>query len=489
MATQPNPPGRLGKVKTLAEKKAKAAATSGTSVRPGTAKNPAGTFKVPGTTDVKVSGTHVGTVNVAAIRSFLRSKGYDLPKTNSGTAGRRLLSAINDWGVAKLPKKFGNQGAVSALMANFHAKPNGYSGRQKPSEWNTGLGSTSKVKPPTNSIIDRGGNPIGDPGQVYDPGTLAADSKTLGSVPIDELLSKSGAQALDPKLADALAGLQYDSQLRDLAHQGDVNKLQGEQNSHDIGSWYDQALKSLGTAKTRDAAITQAGLGSVKSADQAILASLGGDASGGASTVASAEQQGEGTLAALGTVQDQYNSDIAPIVTQERAGQLSTERARGSQRASDLAVALANAKGERGGSVASHLMDIRQYNNTIKDNQLQRLLEIKAQNKAAEQQTFNNQLAVQQANLAALATGAKIAGYSTGAKKPAKGSFADTPASVKAQIASTIFNDLHGAAPKTPAAAQAIVMARLRGAGWSMTNPNVAQYGKSILSNWSQSQS
>jgi hypothetical protein len=484
MAGVPPNPGRY------APKKPKPQPAQGTGVRPGSAKNPAGTFKTPGTTDVKVSGVHVGTVNVSALRKYLIGKGYDLPKSNSGTAGRRLLSALNDWGVSKLPAaRFGGKSALSALMANYHAKPNGYSGRQQPKVWNTGLGAQSRVKAPTNTVIDRGGNPTGvNSAPVYDPGTLAADSKNLGSVPIDELLSKGGAQTLDPKMADALAGLQYDSQLRDLAHQGDVNQRQGEQNSHDIGSWYDQALKSLGVAKTRDAAITQAGLGSIKSADQAILESLGGAASGGASTVASAAQQGEGTLAALGSVQDQYNADIAPIVTQERAGQLSTERARGSQRASDLAVALASAKGDRGNSVASHLMEIRQYNNGIKDNQLQRLLQIKQQNKADEQQTFNNQLAVQQANLAALATGAKLVG-STTTKRPAKGSFGDTPASVKAQIASTIFNDLHGAAPKTAAAAQAIVMARLRGAGWSMDNPNVAQYGKSILSNWSQSQS
>jgi hypothetical protein len=460
-------------------------------VKPGTAPSPVKSLVTPGVTDVKVSGMHVGTVQVAALRNFLRTKGYDLPKTNSGVGGRRLLSALNDWGVANLPaKKFGGTSAVGALLGKYHSKANGDSGRQKPQQWNTAFSPKSKVAAPVNTLIDRGGNPTPQAraNGAYDPGALTADAGAVGSVPIDEDLSKSGASLLDGnKLADALAGLQYDSQIRDLAHQGDVNKLQTTQNESDIGSWYDQALASLKTAGTRDAAITQAGKDSVKGADAAILASLGGDASGGASTVASAQAAGEGTLAALGTAQDQYNQDIQPIVTQERAGQLTGEQAKGTSRAADLAIQLANAKGERGGSVASHLMDIREYNNTIKDNQLQRLLQIKAANSQQDQQAFQNTLAIQQANLAALATGAK---FQAAAKKPAKGSFGDTPASVKAQLASTIFRTLDSRVQGglTLQQAQALVAARLTGAGWNTNNPHVAQYGQAVLNNWAGGQ-
>lgn len=461
----------------------------GNGVKPGTAPSPIKPLKLPGATDVKVGGLHVGTVNVAALRNYLRNKGYALPKTSSGVAGSRLLSALNDWGVSNLPAaKFGGKNALGALLGKYHSTPNADSGRQKPQVWNTSLGVGTKVGKPVNTLIDRGGNPIPQANGQYDPSVLGGAAAALGNtVPIDEALAKSGANIYgDPaKLADALAGMQYDSQLRDLAQQRDVNVKQTDQNTHDIGSWYDQALKSLGVAGTRDKAITQAGQDSVKSADAAILASLGGAASGGATTVGSAQAQSEGTLAALGATQDQYNQDVQPIVTQERAGQLTGERAKGTQRALDLATAIANAKAQRGGSVVQNLMDIRDKNNAIRENQLTRLLQIKDANQRQDQQSFQNSLAVQQANLAALATGAKIAGGRY--QKPAKGSFADTPASVKAQIAQTIFAGLDNAKPTNPAQAQAIVRARLQAAGWNMANPTVGQYGTAILNNWQQS--
>jgi hypothetical protein len=458
-------------------------------VKPGTAKSPIPALKTPGVAAVKVAGLHVGTVQVSALRNYLRSKGYDLPKSGSGVAGRRLLSALNDWGVANLPaKKFGGTSAVGALLGKYHSTANADSGQQKPQKWNTAFSPKSKVAAPVNTLIDRGGNPTSQAraNGVYDPAPLSAAADSVGSVPIDEALSTSGASMLDgPKLADALAGMQYDSQIRDLAHQGDVNKLQTTQNENDIGAWYNQALASLKTAGTRDAAITQAGKGSVGGADAAILASLGGDASGGASTVASAQAAGEGTLAALGATQDQYNQDIQPIVTQERAGQLTGERAKGTSRAADLAIQLANAKGERGGSVASHLMDIREYNNTIKDNQLQRLLQIKAANSQQDQQNFQNTLAVQQANLAALATGAKVAGA---LKKPAKGSFGDTPTSVKSVVAKNAYSTLSGLGPNDAVLAKQRISAVIRNAGWNPTSPEVAQWAQGVYGGWQAAQ-
>lgn len=462
----------------------------GSGVRPGSVKSPVPSLKLPGTKDVKVDGMHIGTVDVVGLRNFLRSKGYQLPKSNSATAGRLLLSALDNFGVHNLPAKYGPKDAVTKLMMDNGWRSNAQSGAKTPAKWSQAYGTNRpKVGAPINTILTRGGVPQPNPKTVgnYDPSGLGAAADAVGAVPLDEALAKSGAQLIkDPaKLADALAGLQYDSELNDLSHQKDVNVRQTAQNEHDIGSWYDQALASRKTAATRDTAATAAGARSVKDADAAIIASLGGDANGAASTIGSAADASQGTLAAIGAAQDMYNADIQPIVTQEKAGQLAAERAAGTKRNSDLAQQIADVTGQRGGEVAARLFDIQQMNNGIRDNQLQRLLQIKDANNALSQQNFNNTLAIQQANLAALATGAKI---TAAGSKPAKGSFAATPASVKAQVAQRIFTDLQAAAPKNPAAAQAIVAARLRGAGWDMTNPAVAHYGQALLSNWQQTQ-
>lgn len=464
---------------------------TGDGVRPGSVKSPIAPLKLPGATDVKVDGMHIGTVDVVGLRNFLRSKGYDLPKSNSATMGRRLISALDNWGITKIPAKFGPKDAVTKLLQDNGWKPNAQSGLQKPKVWSQTYGQNRpKVMAPVNTILTRGGVPQSNPHDsvgTFDPSGLGAAADSVGSVPLDEALAKSGAQLIkDPqKLADALAGLQYDGELRDLNHAKDVNVRQTAQDLHDIGSWYDQALASRKTAATRDTAATAAGSQSVKDADAAIIASLGGDANGGATTIGDAAQASQGTLAAVGAAQDMFNADIQPIVTQERAGQLSAERAAGTKRNSDLATQIADVTGQRGGTVASRLFDIQQMNNSIRDNQLGRLLDIKNANNQLAQQNFNNTLAIQQANLAALATGAKLA--ASGAK-PAKGSFAGTPASVKAQIAQRIFTDLQASGAKTPQAAQAIVAARLRGAGWDLTNPAVAHYGQALLSNWQQTQ-
>jgi hypothetical protein len=72
-----------------------ATSTTGGGVAPGSVKSPVPSLTLPGSKNVKVGGMHIGTIHVAALRSFLIHKGYHLPE--EGGFGPRLKAALADF--------------------------------------------------------------------------------------------------------------------------------------------------------------------------------------------------------------------------------------------------------------------------------------------------------------------------------------------------------------------------------------------------------
>jgi hypothetical protein len=233
------------------------------------------------------------------------------------------------------------------------------------------------------------------------------DESMVGT-PISEGLAQQGATLMPGDAADKLAGLEYDTQLRDLGIEKARQPVQQRQNEADIGNWYDQALTSQATAGERDKEINAAGTASVTDAVSRILSSLGGGANEGAGVVGAAGATAVGTLAALGSNQERYNADLVPLLQTERSGALSRERAMGSTRAQDLALKLSGLQGEKGASRASHQLEMQQYNNEIRDRRLERLMQIRAANNSLAQQQFQNKLALGEADMAAKGLGLRL---------------------------------------------------------------------------------
>lgn len=208
----------------------------------------------------------------------------------------------------------------------------------------------------------------------------------------------SGLQNIATKLgvilprsfADKLADLQFGPAIHQAQLGLDNQHAQDAQSLADIANWYGQVQGEQKTAAGRDAAIGSGSVDHLKNAVASIVQSLGGGANGGAAEVGAAGADKVGLLSALAQNQDEYNSDIAPLLAQESAGAKSRQAAINSQADQKAQSALTDLLGQRGNAVASNLMQIIQANN------------------ATKQQGFQNKLALEQANEAALMAGLNV---------------------------------------------------------------------------------
>jgi hypothetical protein len=301
-----------------------------------------------------------------------------------------------------------------------------------------------------------------------------------------------GGSLLDPNMADKLAGLQFDSQIHDLGVQQGRQPRIAAQDLADIKNWYGQAEGSLATAGARDKATSTAGRNSILDATKALVASIGGSANEGSGSVAAAGDDAVGTIGALGTAEDQYNSDMGPIMKLAQAGASASEQARQTQAAQDLTTQLEDAKGQRGDAKAQALMQILQANNATKDTRLTNMLGIRAANNQLTEQQYQNQLAEQQAQLSGLALGVKMTAANTAAaranaaiNKPKPGTYGATSASVKSTAAANaragIVDPTTGKLNVTIPAAVARVNQAIRSYGWSLANPAVLTFRNNVL--------
>lgn len=351
-------------------------------------------------------------------------------------------------------------------------------------------GGWKPQKPKPSAPAASGRQPAGSGGGSggVDMTTLAGDSPVIDLSGLDKLnpmvgkyldpnLAKGGAKLLDMGAADAMAGLQFDPQIQDLRVAQAQAPRDTAQQRRDVGGWYQQVLDSLRTAAGRDTAIQAAGVDSVGEATRAIVSSLGGEANQGSALVGASGQDAVGTLTALGAAQDQYNADLAPLLQSEKAGALSRVEAAGSARLHDLAVKLAQAKGQRGQAEAQGQLQIQQANNGILDSRNKTLIDILGANNALGQQRYSNAFGQETARISAGVSGAKIISDILDAAKPASGAsrtytYAKAPSATKGDWLAQL-DQVAQRYAKDPAKAFVAMRNVTNGYGWSVKNPAV----------------
>lgn len=226
---------------------------------------------------------------------------------------------------------------------------------------------------------------------------FAALGKRLGLLkpptiaPIPLSLASRGIQEYTPDMLDSLAGTEsYDSTISSLQGMLDQNTRDTAANIKQIQGWYGQVGQSLKTAAQRDQAIQAASLSSVQDAARAIASSIGGEANPGASMAAQAGAQGAGLVQAMGAANDEFNSDIGPLIAAEGVGRTADAQAEGSRRAQEIAMQIAQTRSEKTSSRGDALLKLAQLNNELNQQRTDRELSIRQANQGLTQQNFQN---------------------------------------------------------------------------------------------------
>lgn len=330
------------------------------------------------------------------LQETLIRSGYKVAR--DGRVGPQTLSAYHAWmnGVPSTKWNGAVARSAAAKVAAGRAALAAKGGQGKP-----GPGGPSSLSIYSSTSGSKSGG--------YSASDFGAGTNPAGT-PLDEALANQGADLIPTSYAGQAAGLQFDPQIYDTNVQLKRQPLQSAQDLADIKAWYAQVLSSLGTARGRNAAAAAAATGGAGSAGAAILASLGGNANGGAGMVGSAGEQAAGTLAALGQAEDQYQNDLAPLLQDERAGALRNQTNIETKQGQDLANQLASLQGQRGAAKAALLMQIMGQNNGTKDSRLKNLLDIKQYNNTLGQQNFSDNLSAKEAAISAAMSNAQING-------------------------------------------------------------------------------
>lgn len=324
--------------------------------------------------------------DLPGVAKFLQGKGYNLKGADEYT----IRSAMADWHLGpqqRDPKAWSKSlkaghdpfASVQTKLENPPAPSTGplYSGSLGsvdfgPAEKLLATKIGTKIDPADYPGANLISTKLANSGASLLPASLAKGGATL----LNPALSQRGAQLIDPAQVRNLVNSSYDPAIQSAQTAADRGAQQGQQNLADIKSWYGQALTAQQTAATRDSAINTAAVKSVGDSNQAILASLGGTANEGASSVAQAGQANQGTLAALGATQDQYNQDVQPLMKAEAASQGTREAAYQSQLAADAAQRIQDAMSAKSQATNQGLFDLSQYNNQIRDTRASRGLDI-----------------------------------------------------------------------------------------------------------------
>lgn len=421
-------------------------------------------------------------LDVKALQRQLVRAGYKIPV--DGVLDSTTKAALGDFLQPSKSHPLGN--ALSAALGKTTI-----TGNRNPARFNSLLNPKTKSVVSTVKVDQNGNDPGGAPPAAQTDGGAGQtlDFSSLGNGLIGRLIPESlalgGGKSLDPDYADQIAGLQFDPQILDFVNQAKAQPRQAAQNIHDINHWYGIAEDSQHTAGLRDAAISKAAVGSMRDATGAILSSLGGGSNPGAGTVGAAGAEAVGTLGALGSIQDQYNSDLAPILQSEQAGQVARENARQSQMAAQIAQELAAARGQRGQAKGAAQMDILKYNNSQNDNYFNRLMSVKQYNNQVGQQNFGNQRSIIEDQIAAALNGIKAkTALATAAAKAAStgGPHKVDVSKIIAAAANLLHTDQNGRVPHgtNPQTIAAAVAAGLMAQGLQKGTPQYQSLGQQV---------
>jgi hypothetical protein len=356
-------------------------------------------------------------IDIQGLRTMLVKAGYNIP-TKGSAAGALMKAALRDYlqPTASHPVA---QRLLTLIGASKPGQPIA-SGLRNPTQFNQqhGLLKGGKVNPPTRPTstgVDRQFDPNGNslPEQpVADDGSgQTIDLRALAGLTTVANGLGTAVPLIPTSLADKLAGLAHDTQIHDLGIQAQRQGADAGQSLEDINHWYNQVAGARSSAATQDHSISQAGQQSVQDAVAGIVASLGGSANQGSGQVGAAGAEQAGLLAALGSNEDQYNADLKPLLAGESAGALTRQQATNTKSAKDIQQQILDQQGQRGQDKSNALLQILGENATRR-----------ASNNQLDQNRFQDNLAVQQAQEAAMLNGYKVL---SGTKPPAppKGSF------------------------------------------------------------------
>ncbi len=209
--------------------------------------------------------------------------------------------------------------------------------------------------------------------------TTAAINQQLGS-------SKAG-QKLGKGYADALAGVQFDAPIHDIKTLIERLGPQNQQAINDLTHWFGQVSELNTRAGQRSGQIAEDVAGRQDQAVQGLMAALGGGANDANAQLAQLQANDGGYQRVLGGIQEQYHSDMDPILAEAGANAKEREQRLNLTQMQDYQLQLADLLGQRGQAKAANQMEVDKYNNEL------------------AQQWFQNKLAKLNAALGAQAAG------------------------------------------------------------------------------------
>lgn len=422
------------------------------------------------------------TMNVRGLQQMLKNQGYDIAV--DGTLGPQTLRALQNWGMSHQLT-----GAESAALSHA-AKGELPTVPLKINDWNQRFGQTpSKSFVPatkTNAAKLTGTGPGGSAGTVDLTGLQKMLTQPGSFIPTQEA---NFGTMIDPKTADAIAGQQYDAQIAAAQRLVNQDPLQAAMNQKDIGGWYGQVMDALNTATGRDSAAETAGISSITDAGKSILASLGGSANLGAADVGTTATNDANTLKAMGVAQDQYNTDMAPILAADRANQLTNQKNKDALQLANDRATLSALQGQRGDALTAAQAQIDQANNALAADRAKTQIGIQQSNNQLAQQGYNNALGLAQAQIAAEMSGLKLQAEK-GLANSRAGTFDGASPSQKYQAYANAMASLYDPNTKqklnlTPQQAQQRVQSILSGYGWQAAPGTPAgNFAAGIVSTW-----
>jgi len=340
-------------------------------------------------------------------------------------------------------------------------------------------------------------------GNLTPLGAAQRGSQTMGKAQLDALVA-------------SIVGGTYGKQVSLMQREQERMRGQNASNVANIQRWYGDVMASQGVAAQRDEAFGAAAQASALDTGQGIVEALGGAANEGSYVAGAAAAASAGDISAISAIQNMHNADMAPLLKDEAAGQMTREQGAGSGRLRDLSMKLSELQTEQSSKEAELRYGVWQQNNQVLNDRINRELAIRSGNQALKQQRFANNMGIRTANLAQQAQNAqnlvglagvqqddqqsKQAGMDKAADRAARTAIeagkeagrnyraqlsgaakskSQTYATAGKQAKDSAANDILGILKDqdmTPQQAQRLAVSVVSGYGWSVKNPAVAAF-------------
>ena len=281
------------------------------------------------------------------MQMFLRRKGYNIKVT--GRIDRLTREAKLDWekgpGKRTNPTIWNNVRGLKIVPNPVNqpgAGPGPGAGRPSPQPGHTGGGvgpGTSVPQAPHSTNTPTSGSQGPGPGVGPTIVPPASEDKKNKKNPYARMigllnnLMSAGSSVGEMIPMDILSQLDAENNnivnltKKIMDNQIAAAKAQSAQNVKDIGNWYGDVNDSFAKALTRSTALNQRVGGEQLAAEQGLLSSIGGSATPAGATVAAAGRAADAGLRQSGLAEEQYLSDVQPLIKAEGVGASARQKA------------------------------------------------------------------------------------------------------------------------------------------------------------------